>query len=86
MLHLMAWGLFCHTRWKLGQRGPLHLLPEHLPEQFYSQLDKEGLAIVFGVTRFRQYLLARHFSLLSDHKPLQYLFGEAWGIPQMASA
>ena len=56
------------------------------PEQRYSQLDKEGLAIVFGVTRFRQYLLGRHFSLLSDHKPLQYLFGEARGIPQMASA
>ena len=53
------------------------------PEHHYSQLDKEGLAIVFGVTRFRQYLLGRHFSLLSDHKPLQYLFGEARGIPQM---
>ena len=31
MLHLVAWGLFCHTRWKMGQRGPLHLLPELLP-------------------------------------------------------
>ena len=82
----MAWGLFCHTRWKLGQRGPLHLLPELLPERFYSQLDKEGLAIVFGVTRFRQYLLGRHFSLLSDHKPLQYLVkpGEffRWHLPE----
>ena len=26
----------------------------------YSQLDKEGLAIIFGVTRFRQYLLGHH--------------------------
>ena len=55
-------------------------------EKKYSQLDKEGLAIVFGVKRFHQYLVGRHFCILSDHKPLQHLFRETSGIPVLASA
>ena len=55
-------------------------------EKKYAQLDKEALSIVFGVKRFHQYLYGRKFSILSDHKPLQYLLGEKKGIPTMASA
>ena len=55
-------------------------------EKRYAQLDKEGLAIVFGVKHFRQYLLGRHFTIYSDHKPLQHLFSENKAIPPMASA
>ena len=55
-------------------------------EKRYSQLDKEGLAIIFGVKRFHQYLAGRHFTILSDHKPLQHLFQETNGIPTLASA
>ena len=51
----------------------------------YAQLDKEGLAIIFGVKHFRQYLLDRHFTIYSDHKPLQHLFSENKAIPAMAS-
>ena len=55
-------------------------------EKKYSQLDKEGLAIVFGVKRFHQYLFGRSFTIKSDHRPLQYLFSETRGIPTLASA
>ena len=55
-------------------------------EQKYSQLDKEGLAITFGVKRFHHYLLGRRFTIYSDHKPLQHLFGRSRAIPPMASA
>ena len=55
-------------------------------EKGYSQLDKEALAIVFGVTKFNSYLYGRPFTIYSDHKPLMYLFSEHKGIPTMASA
>ena len=49
-------------------------------------MDKESLAIIFAVTRFRQYLLGRHFTLLSDHKPLSYMLSPDKHISPMASA
>ena len=55
-------------------------------ENKHSQLDKEALAIVFGVTRFHQYLYGRNFTLLTDHKPLVHLFNHTRSIPQMAAS
>ena len=55
-------------------------------EKNYSQLDKEGLAIVFGVKKFHNYLYGRQFSIVTDHKPLIHLFSENQSIPAMASA
>ena len=52
----------------------------------YAHLDKEGLAIVFGVKKFHQYLFGRKFTIYSDHKPLQHIFAESRPIPSLASA
>ena len=55
-------------------------------EQKYAQIEREGLTVVFEVTRFHEYIYGRHFTLVSDHKPLLTLFNERTGVSEMASA
>ena len=55
-------------------------------EKNYSQLDKEGLAIIFGVEKFHNFLFGQQFTIFTDHKPLKHLFGEDKPISPMASA
>ena len=54
-------------------------------ETNYSHLDKEALAIIFGVKKYHQYVYGRHFEIRTDHKPLTHLFNETKAVPLMAS-
>ena len=45
-------------------------------ERNYSQLEKEGLACIFGVKRFQSYLFGHPFELVTDHKPLLALLND----------
>ena len=55
-------------------------------EKNYSQLEKEGLAIIFGVKKFHNYIYGRQFTIESDHQPLSFMFGESKGTSPMASS
>lgn len=54
-------------------------------EQKYSQPEKEALGIVFGVTKYHQYIWGRRIHLVTDHRPLMAIFGSSKGIPAHTS-
>ncbi|XP_058816915.1 uncharacterized protein K02A2.6-like [Topomyia yanbarensis] len=54
-------------------------------EKNYSQPDREGLAIIFAVTKFHKMLFGRCFHLQTDHEPLLRIFGSKKGIPVYTS-
>ena len=70
-----------------GTRLPIayasQTLNEH--EKRYGQIDKEALAIMFGLKRFHLYLYGQHFTILTDHKPLERIFGPKTAIPSLAA-
>lgn len=55
-------------------------------ERNYSQLDREALAIVFGVNHFFNYLFGLRFTLVTDNEPLTRIFHHKKHLPSMTSS
>ncbi|KHJ42478.1 hypothetical protein D918_07400 [Trichuris suis] len=55
-----------------GTHEPIYFASRVLQpsEQKYAQVDREGLAFVFAVQKFRCFVLGRKFTIFTDHKPL----------------
>jgi len=53
------------------------------PERKYETTKKELLAVVYGLKRFRQYLLSRHFAIRTDHAALSWLCRTPELMPQL---
>ena len=73
---------------KDGEERPIAYASRTLnqAEKNYSQLDKEALSIVWAVKKFFNYLCGRHFTLITDHQPLKFIFSPSRGIPAMSAA
>ena len=70
-----------------GSERPVGYISRSLndAERNYSTLEKEALAIIFGVKKFHQFLYGHSFTIKTDHKPLEGLLNEKKGIPTQAA-
>lgn len=66
----------CLSQGTLPHDRPIYFFSKTLNEtqRKYSTIEKELLAIVESIKAFRPYLYGRYFVLITDHKPLCYLF------------
>src|SRR5277367_2492833 len=44
-----------------------------IAEKNYTTTEREGLAMVYALQKFRNYLLGSHFKMFTDHSALKYL-------------
>ena len=61
---------------KIGRDKPIAFASRTLNpvEQNYSTIEKELSAIVWACKHFRNYLIGRTFTIVTDHKPLVWMF------------
>ena len=71
----------------IRDRRPIAFAPRTLSvaERRYAQVDREALAVVFGTKKFHMYLFGRHFTIVTDHKPVLGLLNATRAIPAVCS-
>ncbi|KAF4530213.1 hypothetical protein B566_EDAN018331 [Ephemera danica] len=69
-----------------GKERPVFFTSKSLTptQQKYPQIEKEGLAIIHAVQKFHKFVYGKEFTLVSDNKPIVYIFAENKQIPVTA--
>ena len=59
-----------------GDNAPVSFAGRSLTdvERRYSQTEKEALAVVWACAKYHLYLYGRLFDLITDHKPLEFIY------------
>ena len=80
-------GVVLFQRYSDGKERPLFNVSKTLTatQRRYSQIQREALAIIYGLQKFHNYLYGRKFILVTGHKPLISLFNPKKGTPAMAA-
>ena len=70
-----------------GEKRPIAFASRTLStaEKKYTQLEKEALALVYGLKQFYKYLVARECTLFTDHRPLLKILGPYESGPNFCS-
>ena len=73
---------------KDGSEKPIYFPSRALSkaERNYAQIECEGLAVIFGVSKFHKYIYGQEFTIITDHKLLLGLFKEDHAISTTGSA
>ncbi|XP_054277868.1 uncharacterized protein K02A2.6-like [Macrosteles quadrilineatus] len=74
-------------RYPNGEEKPIAYASKTLnkAEQNYSQIEREALALIYAIKKFRIYLWGTHFLIQTDHRPLLSIFGSSKGVPVTTS-
>ena len=80
-------GAVLFHRYPDGSERPISNVSKTLTEsqKNYSQIQKEALAIIFGLKKFFQYIYGKKFILVTDHRPLIAMFGPGKATPSLAA-
>lgn len=70
-----------------GEERPIQFASQKLtPAQvMYPQIEREGLAIIFGLDKFRHFIYGRKFILVTDNQALSKIFDPERGLPVMTA-
>ena len=71
-----------------GEERPIAFASRTLSkaERNYGQVEKEALALIFGVKKFQKYVYGRQFTMVTDHKPLLSILNPKAAVPSIAAA